>query len=209
MAGLDVHAGGTWLGINDDSLVAGVLNRPGSLGPDERLRSRGELVLEALDHADASAAAEALAHIDPRSYRPFNLVVADNQDAYWIMSLGPTGPGRAKVEALPSGLSMITAHDRNDESSERIRAYLPRFRSAPVPDPDKGDWTGWEALLAGRLFDADCGPEGAMTIVTDYGFGTVSSSLIALPSAARDNRKPLWRFANGRPGEVPFERVHI
>ena len=32
--GLDVTAGGTWLGVNDDGLVAAVLNRRGTLGPE-------------------------------------------------------------------------------------------------------------------------------------------------------------------------------
>ena len=53
VAGLDVQAGGSWLGINDHGVVAGVLNRTGTLGPAAGKRSRGELVLEALDHADA------------------------------------------------------------------------------------------------------------------------------------------------------------
>ena len=64
--GLDSLAGGTWLGVNDDGLVAAVLNRRGTLGPEPGKRSRGELVLEALDHAEAYDAAEALA----RSTRP-------------------------------------------------------------------------------------------------------------------------------------------
>jgi uncharacterized protein with NRDE domain len=61
VAGQDLEAGGSWLGVNDHGLVAGVLNRPGALGPAPGRRSRGELVLEALDHADADAAATALA----------------------------------------------------------------------------------------------------------------------------------------------------
>ena len=32
-AGLDEKAGGTWLGLNDYGVVAAVLNRPGTLGP--------------------------------------------------------------------------------------------------------------------------------------------------------------------------------
>ena len=44
-AGKDVQAGGTWLGVNDYGLVAGVLNRMDTLGPLENKRSRGELVL--------------------------------------------------------------------------------------------------------------------------------------------------------------------
>jgi uncharacterized protein with NRDE domain len=40
VAGLDELAGGTWLGLNDDGLAAGVLNRRGSLGPELDMRSR-------------------------------------------------------------------------------------------------------------------------------------------------------------------------
>ena len=61
VGGLDSLAGGSWLGINDWGVAAAVLNRHGSLGPLPGRRSRGELVLEALDHADAVAAAEAYA----------------------------------------------------------------------------------------------------------------------------------------------------
>ena len=56
-AGMDELAGGSWLGLNDHGVVAGILNRVGTLGPQTGKRSRGELVLEALDHADAMAAA--------------------------------------------------------------------------------------------------------------------------------------------------------
>src|SRR3977135_927512 len=75
VAGLELMAGGAWLGINDWGVAAAILNRHGSLGPATGLRSRGELVLEALDHADAVAAAAALSHLDPVPYRTFNLLV--------------------------------------------------------------------------------------------------------------------------------------
>src|ERR1700741_3178665 len=61
VAGLDELAGGTWMGINDHGVVACILNRHGTLGPMAGKRSRGELVLDALDHADARDAAKALA----------------------------------------------------------------------------------------------------------------------------------------------------
>ncbi len=88
VAGLDVQAGGSWLGVNDDGVVAAVLNRVGSLGPAAGKRSRGELVLEALDHADAAAAAQALVDLDPEAYRPFNLLIADARDAFWLRHAG-------------------------------------------------------------------------------------------------------------------------
>ncbi|HUK60145.1 MAG TPA: NRDE family protein, partial [Stellaceae bacterium] len=71
VAGRDTLAGGSWLGLNDFGVVAAVLNRHGSLGPAPGQRSRGELVLEALDHADAREAAAALAALEPGAYRTF------------------------------------------------------------------------------------------------------------------------------------------
>ena len=210
VAGLDIFAGGTWLGLNDSGVVAGVLNRRRSLGPDPVLRSRGELPLEALDHADAVDAAAALARLDGRSWRSFNMVIADNRDAYWIKGLGPLSDGKVQVAEIPEGLHMLTAFELDDPASGRIAAYLPRFRAAAAPDPETGDWRAWEALLAAREGVPDPledGRERAMCIVTDTGFGTLSSSLIALPAAALAGVRPIWRFAAGPPGETPFESM--
>src|SRR5207244_7816550 len=111
VGGVDLQAGGSWLGVNDWGVAAAILNRHGSLGPEAGLRSRGELVLEALDHADAVAAAAALSHIDPAAYRTFNLVVADNRDAFWLRH---AGGGHVEAHPIEEGLSLIAADDIND-----------------------------------------------------------------------------------------------
>lgn len=211
VAGRDALAGGTWLGLNDSGVVAGVLNRPGTLGPAAGLRSRGELPLEALDHADAAAAAAALAALDPRAWRPFNLFVADARDAFWIRALGPAGPAKVDVFEIPEGLSMLTAFDLNDaDGSARVRFHLPRFRAAPPPDPGRGDWSAWEALLASREHEPGFGAQAAMNIVTATGFGTVSSSLIALPAPdGAPSRRPVWRFGQGHPEPIRYVDVTL
>ena len=209
VAGYDRLAGGSWFGLNDEGVVAGIMNRQGSLGPAPGLRSRGELVLEALDHAEAQAAAEAMADLDPAAYRSFNLVIADCYNAYWLCHRGNQGSGGIEVQSLPQGLSMFSAQDRNDVTSARIRTYLPQFQAASQPDPGKGDWSAWETLLANREFDANAGPLSAMTVVTDKGFGTVSSSLLALPSPRRPQLRPVWRFAAGRPDQTPYAPVDL
>ena len=48
-----------------------------------------------------------------------------------------------------------------------------------------------------------------MNVVTDTGFGTVSSSLIALPSYASEGARPHWLFAPGGPDEAAFEVVSL
>jgi uncharacterized protein with NRDE domain len=209
VAGIDELAGGTWLGVNDEGVAAGLLNRHESLGPDPRLRSRGELVLEALDHFDAVEAAEALGHLDGRSWRSFNMVIADNRDAYWVRSLGAAADGKIEIHKLPEGISMITSGDLNEHAAPRIRRNLARFTAAPPPDPENGDWFAWQTLLGDRGNHAGWTPEEAMNVVTDRGFGTLSSSLIALPSMNRENRKPVWLFTNGRPDEASWDSVTI
>jgi hypothetical protein len=198
LAGRDRLADGSWLGLNDHGVMAAILNRPGTLGPASGKRSRGELVLEALDHADAVDAAQALIALAPGAYRAFNLVIADNRDAFWLSN----DERRVTLAELPPGFSMITAHDRNDTSSPRIARYLPRFEAAPVPDPAAGDWHGWTDLLAERRPER---PREGMTVVTDTGYGTVSSALIALPASGSEERRPVFLFAAGRPGEAPYE----
>jgi hypothetical protein len=233
-AGLDVEAGGSWLGINDDGVVAAVLNRVGSLGPAAGKRSRGELVLEALDHADAAAAAAAMVDLDPDAYRPFNLLLADSRDAFWLRHGGglPTFgfrdssgawqevdaasmPGsnapNSKLrtppitcEPLPEGFAMLTARDLNDPASARVRQHLPRFERTGVPDPAADRWDDWIRLLGRRAAPGE-EPGDAMNIVTDGDFGTVCSSLVALPAFGA----PIMKFAAGRPDEAPFETVTL
>lgn len=212
VAGRDELAGGTWLGLNDHGVVAGILNRRHSLGPQAGMRSRGELPLEALDHAEARAAVEALSRLEPRSYRTFNMVVADRREAFWLRSRGsesPDGGLGVEVMPIPPGLSMLTASDLNDPESNRIRRYKPLFEAAKAPDPENDDFAAWQKLMASREHDPGVGPGGAMTISTDTGFGTVSSSLIAVPSPAHWPAKPVWLSAAGPPGETPWNPVTI
>lgn len=209
VAGLDELGGGSWFGVNDDGVAAAAMNRANTLGPAAGKRSRGELVLEALDHADAQSAANALTHLDPAAYRGFNLIVADNEQVYWLRHTEAAVPGRVEAFALAPGLSMLTAHDLNDSSSARIRRYLPSARAAAVPDPDRSDWRAWQGLLASRDADPDDGFAGAMNIVTDFGFGTVSSVLLALPAADRFGVAPRLLYADGRPDTAPYREIPL
>jgi hypothetical protein len=200
-AGMDLLAGGSWLGINDWGVTAAILNRTGSLGPASGQRSRGELVLEALDHADAVAAAEALTHLDPAAYRSFNLIVADNRDGFWLRHAG----GR-RIEAypLPDGLSLIAAGDLDDLSTPRLDLALPRFRDAAPPDPDRGDWAAWEAILSDDTAPPGMPEDAALRFRTPRGFATVSSALIALPALPSPERRPAFRFAGWQPEPTPW-----
>src|SRR6202047_5138121 len=104
----------------------------GALGPATGLRSRGELVLEALDHADAAAAAAALSQLNTAAYRSFNLIVADNRDGFWLRH---ADTGRVELRPLKDGLSIIASGEIDDLRTRRLELALPAFRARPAPDP--------------------------------------------------------------------------
>ncbi|NBC32450.1 MAG: hypothetical protein GVY13_07215 [Alphaproteobacteria bacterium] len=218
LAGYDVLRGGSWIGLNDSGVFAVVLNRRGTLGPAPDKLSRGDLVLRALEQASAAAAAHDLAGLDPEAYRPFNMVIADRRDVFWLArrdgaEAGDDGRGAAPapdavyMESVPAGFHMIAADDMDDPRSPRL-ARLPLFQTVPAPDPLLPEtWQPWERLLADSHYVPDDGPIGALCVVTDRDYGTVSASLLALPAADRADLAPVWRFAPGRPGRTAFRSV--
>ena len=194
VAGRDRTAGGTWLGVNDANVVAAVLNRPGSLGPAIGKRSRGELPLLALEHVSASDAVVAITGADASTWRSFNLVIAGGCEAFFIRGLGH---GRPEATRLTPGLHMITAHDPDDRESPRVAKHLDSVCTAEPPRP--GNWEAWQAILSDRTGQ----PGEQINVMPRGGFGTVCSSLVALPRAGRWR----WLFAAGPPHEAPFLAV--
>lgn len=190
VGGRDRVAGGTWM-ASDGARVACVLNRPGTLGSQPGKRSRGVLPLAAL-------AGTAIA---PAEFAAFNLLCA-GRDGGWILE---AEDGRAARRGVPDGVSMLTAHGLDSAESPRARRYLPRFRAAEPPDPARGDWSAWMALLASTEAEPGAGPRGAMTIAPVDGYGTVSASLFALSAEGA----AVWLFAAGPPGIVPFRPVSL
>jgi hypothetical protein len=195
IAGRDRTAGGTWMGLNRHGVVAAVLNRQGSLGPAPGKRSRGALPVLALAHPTAEAAAQAIVGLDAGQWRSFNLVLADAAGAIFVRGLGQ---GRPQLQRLRPGLHMVTAHDPDDPDSSRVARHLPRFAAAPPPAPDTG-WQPWQDLLS----DRQGAPAEQLNVVPHGGFGTVCSSLLALPAQA----PPIWLFAAGPPHLARFEPI--
>ncbi len=196
VAGRDRTAGGTWLGVNRSGLVAAVLNRAGTLGPVLGKRSRGELPLMALAHASAEHAAAAITRLDAGEWRDFNMVLADRNGAFFIRGLGE---GRPVSYPLPADVSMITAYDPNDLASPRVARHLPRLIASQPAGPD--DWQAWRTILSDR--SGHTGEQ--INVAPRGGFGTVSSSFVAIPRAG----PPVWLFAAGPPHAADFCPVRL
>jgi len=189
--GRDRTAGGTWMALNRHGVMAAILNRHGTLGPAAGKRSRGELPLLALGEATAEGAAARIAQtVDGAAYRPFNLVIADAFCAFFIRW---SGDEPLSVTPLSKTTTMLTAGEPNDLAEPRIARHLPKFRSTP--------WESWGELLADNTPPA----QTALNIPPLHGFGTVCSSLLALPTTS----SPTWLSAPGPPDENPFRPVSL
>ena len=195
----DDLVGGSWLTVSDAGVVAGVMNRSGSLGPAPGKRSRGDLPLLAACHPSAADAALTIARLDAGTFRSFNMVVADRTEAFFLRGLGY---GHPEVVRLEPGVHMIASGEPDELTTPRIARHLPRFRAIEPPDPEIG-WSGWAALLADRSLPA--GSE--LNIPPRSGFGTTNSSIIAVP--AELERPSRWLFSGGAPDRVGFREVEI
>ncbi len=194
----DVLGGGSWFGVNDDGVVATLVNGMQQLGPLPGKASRGELVLRVLRERDAAAAARVAGAIAVERYRGFTLLLADRRTAFAV-----TCDERSiVVTELAPGYHMVTPDGCDVPSSPRFAAHFGALRAAPPPSPPDGDWSSWIALLTRT--DAD-DPHRATFVPDIGGFGTVAGTLLALPASRSE--APVLLFANGPPGLAAYEPV--
>jgi len=198
VGGRDVLGGGSWFGVNDAGVVATIVNGMQRLGPLAGKASRGELVVRMLRERDAGAAARVAAAIPVDRYRGFTLLIADRRAAFAVTCDERT----VTVEKLAPGYHMVTPDGCDVPSSPRFAAYFGPLRAAVPPNPATDDWDSWIEILS-RTDDDD--PHHSMVVTGIDGFGTVSSTLLALP--ADDAEPPVLLFANGPPSVAPYERV--
>ncbi|MCP4904580.1 MAG: NRDE family protein [bacterium] len=131
---LDLEAGGTWVGLSQRGVFAGLTNlrpleeRPLEERPhqeeegssnqrvvgQEPLRSRGGVVMAALEAENAAEAVRALSQLEEAAYNPFQLLVADGRDAWLIVYRD-----RPQAIELEPG-----AHVVGNVEDERIAAVL-------------------------------------------------------------------------------------
>src|SRR5262249_19141572 len=83
IAGRDLRASATWLGVNSEGLAAGILNRHlnGQNSLETDARSRGLLCMDLLA-CQSAAEAENFVREQRARYNPFTLLFADQNDAF-------------------------------------------------------------------------------------------------------------------------------
>ncbi|WP_255170809.1 NRDE family protein [Natrononativus amylolyticus] len=197
----DVEAGGTWIGVNEHGVFAGITNRwtERDLAGE---RSRGLLVADVLE---TTSAADAAAHVErttsEHEYEGFNLVVADAEDAIhlgWDGSLSRTAfdPGVHVVVNVGFDETFALPAERRD-LGERQAESARAVREALEPRDDERV-EGWLERAGTVLGDHEYG-----VCIHGDGYGTRSSSLLAVGERTR------YEFADGPPCRTAYEPVGI
>lgn len=102
IAGRDLEAGGTWMGVGEPDRVAVVTNVRDPAAALDRA-SRGLLVADFLRGSDTAAQHASMLEADAARYRPFNLLLFEHADA-WFVSNHP-GVRARRLDAGVHGLS--------------------------------------------------------------------------------------------------------
>lgn len=185
VAGKDLRAGGTWLGVNEHGLLVGILNRRinGDALPATIARSRGALCMDLLRLNSASAAHKRIA-TDNHRYNPFTIVFADKLNAY----VAYNDDAAIIAQGLESGLHVFSSAAEVDLTSAKAERAHERFAS--VMSPIHAENSDTEQLLAPMqnvlsdhsLGDGSDNPGDAICVHRES-TGTVSSSVIVLKAA--------------------------
>ncbi len=187
IAGRDLRAGGTWLGVNDYGVLAAMLNRrinsQNVSFPDAR--SRGLLCMDLL--ASRSAAdADSLIRNHQASYNPFTAVVAGPHRAYVFYNAGR----KLVAQELRPGLHVFSSAAEFDLHSDKAdRAYALFGEVGEKLRQNGGTKLETIAALGSALGDhslpAGSADPGDSICVHRDSSGTVSSSivLVSLSSA--------------------------
>jgi uncharacterized protein with NRDE domain len=178
LAGKDLTAGGTWLGVNEWGLLVGILNRRARREDFNRpgARSRGLLCLDLLALRSVGAAAEFLRD-QSEIYNPFTIVYGDGK------SLGVAFNNANEIIQcfLDPGLHVFSSAAEIDTSSGKADRAYHRFNNcAPELAPKKTSarWLGtFKTLLGDHTSVSEEYPRDAVCVHGPES-GTVSSSII-------------------------------
>lgn len=206
LAGRDLEAGGTWMGLTRSGRFAALTNYRDPSRHVTGAPSRGALVRMALERdAGAEATLQHLAS-DSAAYAAFNLLVGDGR------SLGVLESTTGRVRMLEPGIYGLSNHlldtpwPKLKKTREGLHALLPHLPDddavlallrdgTPAPDPhlpDTGVSLEWERWLSPAFIRAP-------------GYGTRCSSLVMTD---RHGRTRLHEWTWDGHGELRSEVTH-
>lgn len=187
----DDAAGGSWLGLNEHGLWVAVTNRFG-VPRDKRRSSRGALVVEGLQHRDATSLHRELGALAPGRFNAFHLFYADGRNAFVTWSDGE----RIAQQSIEKGLHIIT--ERSLGGDDRRRTELIRERWKQV---EQGPGELVERLAQLLRIHSQDPVAGTCVHVPAFNYGTRSSAILLL-GVPLSRTQFLW--APGSPCVAPY-----
>jgi uncharacterized protein with NRDE domain len=169
LAGRDLKAGGTWMGVTRGGRFAAVTNFRDPADKKSTARSRGELVTAFLLSNATPEAFLSKTKRQAHEYNGFNLIVGDGN------SLAYFGSHTGAIEILDPGVYALSNHTLNEpwpkvtvaksaldailraemaEDARRLSIYDVLSNDAAAPDdalPDTGVGIKWERVLSSAL----------------------------------------------------------
>ena len=205
LAPLDLRAGGTWLGLNEESVFAAVTNLRND-SPDPQRRSRGWIVMDALSEPTAALAADMLKALPEETYNPFQCLVADGERAFHLVYRRTP-----RLTELEPGVHVIGNVDPREEPAPKVE----RIRARVAGVEQMGTERAMQELArvcaehgtgGGGVGDTCVHVAGSVSQEADAGYGTRSSILLALPGR-QDGQNEDGRLlvANGAPCTTGYE----
>ena len=185
IAGKDLRAGGTWLGINQYGLLVGILNRRanGATFIHANPRSRGLFCMDLLALRSAAEAREFLCRHE-ENYNPFTVVYVDPGGA----GVAFNDEGKIMVRELNTGLHVFSSAAAVDTASDKADRAYGRFLSWATGSPaqkQSSDWlSGLKSLLGDHSMLSDDDPRDAICVHGTES-GTVSSNIILYSAIER------------------------
>jgi len=204
LAGRDLAAGGTWMGITDTGRFAAVTNFRDPLRIKQNAPSRGDLAGGFLCSATPAQRYLEQVQQSAESYNGFNLIVKDGSGLFYyanfqdrIQRLGAGVYGLSnhllntdwpKVIKARKRLSFLMEKDVVDETA--VFTLLADRQPAPHADlPDTGISPSWERLLSSVFIHSET-------------YGTRSSSVIIMESNGQTRFSERTYDASGFCGRV-------
>ncbi|MBW2212345.1 MAG: NRDE family protein [Deltaproteobacteria bacterium] len=185
VGGRDAREGGTWFGLTHGGLFVGLTNQRNFATRDDSLRSRGGLVIEALEKDSFGGVESYLSRVDPMTYNEFNLIFGDGQRV--CAAYGRRDAREVELEML---------------GEPRIKPRLVDVLcDSSLPDPSEVP-----PLPPGAPFDEEVARYLQAICVKTPVYGTVSSTI----AAVSPGRVEQYWFSEGPPSETSFEdMVHL
>ena len=206
IAGKDEEKKGSWIGVNDNGLVAIIHNRKLDLNV-ERKTSRGKVILEILKYTKVNDSLKYLKDLDRYNYNNFNLLIASYCECYWIKH--DINNNHLIIQKIEKGLSIITDKDLNDRNDKKIDFYFQLFSSLNIPSPSENNWEIWKENLTNHDIDFLQDNQKICFTNHEFNYGTRSSSLIAIPNPKKTNEKLVFKSTNTYPTKNNYIDVKI